>query len=354
MTAIGILVMCLTFVGVIALALGVFALTKRIRRSHPAACPRCGMANPAPAKVCASCGAPLHAAVQQSTVKQEVVSTESDKTAGTMSCPKCGEQLKEASRFCTSCGARIGAERPVAEAAKGERQLEPSLPLLLQGAESALAAAEGERQTEPGPQPLPHEGGRPVAEAAKSEKQLKPAVEPHPPNMPQKPTPGRWRMARMAGAGLLVLALFFFLLPWLDLTCAGEKVETLSGVDMLTGSEYQAPSGYYGETETYRSDPEWLAIAAFGVGVVGIGLFFLRTRMAAVARGALGILGAAFLLGLKFKIDSDIQNQGEGVIGGTYLAGYWLTFLCFVAAAIVSFLPFAGFIFDQHDGPDSK
>lgn len=216
-----------------------------------------------------------------------------------MFCTKCGKEVAQGAGFCPGCGAKVGAESPVLEAPKGERQLEPSLQPPLQ-------------------------------------------------NAPQKRAPGRWRITRMASTSLLVLALLLFLLPWVDLTCAGETVETLSGLDLLTGSEYEAPAGYYGETETYRSDPEWLAIAAFGVGLVGIGLLLLRTRIGAVARGALGILGVAFLLGLKNKIDSDVQSQGEGLIGVDYLIGFWLTFLCFLGAAISSFLPFAGSIFDQH------
>lgn len=162
-------------------------------------------------------------------------------------------------------------------------------------------------------------------------------------------TPGRWRISRIASTSLLVLALLLFLTPWADIKCAGETVETVTGLDMLAGSDYESSSGLYGETETHDEDPEVLVILSLVAGLAGIALFFLRNKIGAVGRGVMGVLGVVFLLGLVIKINSDIPDDAEGMIKVEYLPGFYLTFLCFLWAAIASLLPFWNSVFERHD-----
>lgn len=180
---------------------------------------------------------------------------------------------------------------------------------------------------------------------------------------------GRWRISRMAAASCLVLALLMFLMPWVNLTCAGETVETVSGVDLLVGVDYGSStssynsnpygsyysnpySSYDGKTESTREGPEVLVILAFAAGAIGVALFLVNSRAGSIGRGAMGILGMVFLLGLVIKIHSDLGDT-EGVVAAEYQAGFYLTFLCFLGAAIASFLPFWNGIFES-PGPAER
>jgi hypothetical protein len=42
--------------------------------------------------------------------------------------------------------------------------------------------------------------------------------------------------------GIFLLAIIFFLMPWVSVSCMGEDIIQISGLDMVTGS-YDVPSG---------------------------------------------------------------------------------------------------------------
>ncbi|RME77341.1 MAG: zinc-ribbon domain-containing protein [Chloroflexi bacterium] len=78
-------------------------------------CYYCGTRNPATAKTCSQCGAPL----EEGTARQqgEVIGAFSDKPAPPVICPNCGASNAPNAPVCAQCGASLAAPPPKAEPA---------------------------------------------------------------------------------------------------------------------------------------------------------------------------------------------------------------------------------------------
>jgi hypothetical protein len=144
-------------------------------------------------------------------------------------------------------------------------------------------------------------------------------------------------MVRIITLGIFLLAIIFFLLPWMSVSCAGEDLVRVSGMDMVTGS-YDVPgnedfTGTSGETEP-------LAIWALGVAAVGLIFSLFTSDFSRVLRTLSGLAGIGLLIGLKMKIGNDIgaelPAEASGLVQINYLIGYWLTLAAFAAAAFIS------------------
>jgi hypothetical protein len=133
--------------------------------------------------------------------------------------------------------------------------------------------------------------------------------------------------------GIFLLAILFFLLPWMSVSCAGEDIIQVSGLDMVTGS-YNVPD----ESISSGSESELFAILALISAIIGLVACLIRHKVAFFTRVISGIAGIAFLVLLKLKIDNNIFDEGQGILQVNYLIGYWLTLLAFVTAIIVSIL----------------
>lgn len=143
-------------------------------------------------------------------------------------------------------------------------------------------------------------------------------------------------MVRRISLGLCVLILVMFLLPWVAITCAGQEFMTVTGLEMITGFDYETTE------QLERASPEVLAIVVLIIGLIGVGAYFLRGKNGPIIRGVFATLGFIFLLALKFKIDSDIGKEGQGLFQTSYLPGFWIALVSFVATAIMNFLNITG------------
>ena len=145
---------------------------------------------------------------------------------------------------------------------------------------------------------------------------------------------GRGKMVRRISSELFLMVIVFFLLPWVSVTCAGQEILQLSGLELVAGTEL----GIMGETGRY--DGEFLAIITLVIAVLGIVAFFVKNRLGRISRGVLAVLGIIFLFALKFKLDGDIKTEGEGMLQTSYLAGFWLTFISFFAVVVTNIVNF--------------
>jgi len=140
-------------------------------------------------------------------------------------------------------------------------------------------------------------------------------------------------MIRKIVLGIFILAIILFLMPWIEVSCAGVPIMSTSGFDMVTGS-YNVPTDYTNNTP----QSEIFAILALIAAVVGLIACIIRHKIAFFTRVISGIAGIVFLIALKLKIDKDIFSQSEGMLQVNYLIGYWLTIIAFVAAIVVSLI----------------
>lgn len=137
---------------------------------------------------------------------------------------------------------------------------------------------------------------------------------------------------RSIGALLVFVgsALCFFF-PFVTVSCAGQQAFTLSGEQLAVGTTIGQTSSFRpSESQKVDADP-FAAIAAL-CALAGIGLTFLGRRMAtgaAIAGGA----GAVSLIALRVHLNSQIQNQGHGMITTDWGIGFIAALLCLCAGA---------------------
>ena len=139
---------------------------------------------------------------------------------------------------------------------------------------------------------------------------------------------------------IFILVLICFFLPFTKISCAGEEVMTLTGFQLVTGTTIEVGGGTENR-KTERIDPEPYAIWAFGAGIVGLVLSFIKSRGSKILPAIIGVVGAVSLLLLKSKLDRDVLREGEGAFHIEYQFGFWLAFILFFSAVVLNIYLFS-------------
>ncbi|GAB4388736.1 MAG: hypothetical protein Kow0025_09830 [Thermodesulfovibrionales bacterium] len=127
-----------------------------------------------------------------------------------------------------------------------------------------------------------------------------------------------------------------FFLPFVNVSCSGQKVMSFTGFQMVTGSTYQTPSMYGEKTKSEKIDPEPPAIAAFVLAIAGLALSLTRSKKGSLFSSAASFGGLVALLWLKADLDNDALKSGQGIIQLEYSMGYWLSVILFGASVFVN------------------
>ena len=142
----------------------------------------------------------------------------------------------------------------------------------------------------------------------------------------------------------IIILLFF--LPFVNLSCSGQTIMSLSGFQLITGSEYKANSmfgetteGEVKENKEIKSQP--LALFALLTAVIALSSSFFKKRIIALVNIVVSVLGVVFLFLLKFNLDSDAELSGQNMITLEYQFAFWLCIILFIAAAVVQWKIFA-------------
>lgn len=142
-----------------------------------------------------------------------------------------------------------------------------------------------------------------------------------------------------------VIILLFFL-PFVNLSCSGQTIMSLSGFQLITGADYKANS-MFGETTNSEAkadekvDSQPLALFALLAAVIALALSFVKIRTMSLVNIVLSALGAIFLILLKINMDGDAKLSAQAVITLDYQFAYWLSIILFIAAAVVQWKIFA-------------
>jgi len=147
-----------------------------------------------------------------------------------------------------------------------------------------------------------------------------------------------WRPEKILSP-IFGLILVCFFLPFVNLSCQGQRLMTLSGIQLVTGTTIEQPVLFGQRSPVQRVSGEPLAILAFLCAIAGLGLS-LRAMYKSFTFGPTiaGIAGAVLLLLLRSKLDSDALKQTSGMLQVDYIVGFWITFVMFSAAAVANSL----------------
>ena len=111
--------------------------------------------------------------------------------------------------------------------------------------------------------------------------------------------------------------LVFLTLPWLSIKCEGEKVITVTGLDMVTLEEKVVSTPAGRDTLAPEVTDAILVYVAAVIAVAGAALLFVPMNRdhKRYTRAALGGLGVAALAGFVVQISIRVISQTEGLAG---------------------------------------
>jgi hypothetical protein len=152
-----------------------------------------------------------------------------------------------------------------------------------------------------------------------------------------------------------VIIIFCFFLPFVNITCGGQSVMSLTGIQLITGAEYK-PQGMFDQKDL-AEDSAWqekdklsveqrnidfqpMALLALLMAVIALALSFIRKKMTVVICMVVSVLGAVFLLLLKASLDSDTPSEAQLIIEIEYQFWYWFALLLFIAGAVLEWFNF--------------
>lgn len=141
--------------------------------------------------------------------------------------------------------------------------------------------------------------------------------------------------------GIIIICFF---LPFMDVACSGQKVISVSGFQMVTGTTLQQPGMFGAKTKTEKVDAEPLAIATFVCVIIGLLTSFIKNKKSAILPTIFSIAGIVTLLMLKNKLDNDVLKAGAGMVQISYVFGFWAILVLLIISAGLN-----GFIFSGKD-----
>ena len=156
---------------------------------------------------------------------------------------------------------------------------------------------------------------------------------------------------KFSPAFYVVIVILFFL-PFVNLSCGGQTIMSISGFQLITGTEVDAtgmfggemnPSDEMGTDEKKEIESQPLALFAFVAAIIGLIISFFKMRITAISNIVVSVAGVVFLLLLKVSLDgdADLNVSGQNVITLDYQFAYWLSIILFIVGAVVQWKIFA-------------
>ena len=130
-----------------------------------------------------------------------------------------------------------------------------------------------------------------------------------------------------------LIGIICFILPFLSISCDGNKLMSFTGVQLVTGAELK--DSLSGESRRIPSDP--MAVIALLALVAGLCLAVSNTRRTAIGSALAAAAATLSMLFLKFRMDAQIMKHASGMpIAADYQLGFWLVCLASVLGLIMS------------------
>lgn len=131
------------------------------------------------------------------------------------------------------------------------------------------------------------------------------------------------------------LGIICFILPFLQVSCSGEKLMSFTGVQLVTGSEMSNPM----TEETEKIPPNGYAVVALIAIVLGLVFSLNPEKGKSIVAGIMGLVAVVAMILLKTKMDAEIMKEASGFpVSVDYKAGFWGLCIASVAGALLAFM----------------
>lgn len=135
----------------------------------------------------------------------------------------------------------------------------------------------------------------------------------------------------------LAIILFFF--TFCDFKCGGQKIGSVTGINLVTGTELKDRDMFTGrETKGKEIPASMWAILAFGAAIVGLGAFLIKEKREAIIGTGAGVIGAGSMIILQFVIKNAIDKEAKGQVDVDFQFPYWGALLALGVGGLISYL----------------
>ncbi len=135
------------------------------------------------------------------------------------------------------------------------------------------------------------------------------------------------------------LAIIFFFFTFCDFKCGGQKIGSIKGIELVTGTEIKDHDLMSGqETKGQEIPASMWAIFAFGAAIIGLGAFLIKEKRESIIGTGAGAIGAGSLVILQFVIKSAMDEKGKGQIETDFQFPYWGALIALGVAGLISYL----------------
>lgn len=139
---------------------------------------------------------------------------------------------------------------------------------------------------------------------------------------------------------LFAVVIIFFFFNFFTVSCGGQKVSSITGINLVTGTELKDHDLFSGkETKGEKIPSSMWAIIAFGAAIIGLGAFLIKEKNESLIGTGAGAIGFGSLLILQFAIKDAIEKKAEGSpIQTDFEFAYWGALIAMGIAGFISYL----------------
>lgn len=131
---------------------------------------------------------------------------------------------------------------------------------------------------------------------------------------------------------LFALILICFFLPFFEVSCQGNSIISVNGMQMAFGTEIQQPT-MFGPPQIQKIPGDGLVLLTLLVAAAGLGLSFIKGKLGSLLPAISGAIGFILMLIVKLRIDNDVLKQGGGMLTVEYALGFIAVCLLFLISA---------------------
>jgi len=141
-------------------------------------------------------------------------------------------------------------------------------------------------------------------------------------------------MPKKSIPGVLLLGLLCFFFTFASVSCNGQPLVAITGIQMVTGSSVSAPQ-MFGPPKVHQIPPEPSVIVAFLCGIAALGLSFLPGKKTIFIPVGLSTTALIALFIFKSNLDSEAMRQTGGMIHPEFGNGFWGAVLFYLGALVL-------------------
>lgn len=140
--------------------------------------------------------------------------------------------------------------------------------------------------------------------------------------------------ARKAASVPFLLVLICFVLPFVEVSCQGHKMISLTGYQAAFGTEVSEPVSFGSQPKMEKIEGMPSLVVVLVSSVVAAALCFVNNIVAAISGG----IGLVFLILAKSKIDGDAVNKGRGLLTVDYGFGFYATMVLLLVGCVLAMI----------------